>query len=109
LTNLLDSLLNESPSIVRILFVVQTVGVFLLGVLHVWNATWLCRSRALTAVLISNLAPALQDIQHSRSFLSFWRDYISEKFSSLSSYYLGYEELPDSQAELMNMGSMGVS
>ena len=111
-TNLLDSLLDESPSIVRILFFVQTVGVLLLAVLHLWNAAWLHRSRVLTAVLISNLAPALQDIRRSRSFLAFWRDYILEKFSSLSTYYLGgsgYRVIPESGYEVMSIESTGDS
>ncbi len=111
-TSLLDSLLDGSPSIIRILFLVQTVGVFLLAVLHQWNATWLHRSRVLTAVLISNLAPALQDIRHSWSLLAFWCDNISKKFSSLSTSCLsgsGYRAIPEAELarELVSMESPG--
>ena len=55
------------------------------------------------AVLISNLAPALQDIRHNGSLLASWRDSISEKFSSFytlcrASYRGGYKVIPDSES-----------
>jgi hypothetical protein len=73
--------------------------------MHLCYSSFLDRSRVFIAVLISSLAPGIQEYSKVRSSFIVWWNNVQRKVQSFYSYMRGYEEIVNTQVATEVVGS----